>query len=307
MAEKRSSRVHEGADAAPELIDPIWILKMLGGVVVVAAICAYLTIMLLFWQGAWQLVLHPERDAAQLQVPGAAVEAVHFDADELGQTRLNGWWISSAAPSSYAVLYLRGGDGELATDAGDRQRIAMLRSAGLNVFGFDYRGYGTSVKLRPSEKSMSEDVERTFDFLTTQKGYLPDHVLLFGAGIGGPLAAQLSVKHTSVAALVLDQPDATALERVMDDKRGKILPARLLYRDRFDLIGPLARSQAAKLLMLVADFDAHAQDRNEVAVHEAYFAAASPKTVTVMGSGAGLEAQKVEALRRFLDEYLIRR
>ena len=48
----------------PELIDPRWILKALAIVLIVALLCAWGTLCLLWYQGQWQLVLHPSRTVA---------------------------------------------------------------------------------------------------------------------------------------------------------------------------------------------------------------------------------------------------
>ena len=304
MAKDNRSRVKEGADAAPELIDPLWLLKMGGIVIGLALICGYLTMAGLFWQGAWQLVLHPARSNAQLQVPGIKAEEIRFAADEAGRPQMQGWWLPATPVSAYAVLYLRGGEGSLAINAEDKRNLLRLHAAGLGVFAFDYRGYGDSVVLKPSEERMQHDAAAAFDFLTQQRGYLPDHILLFGTGIGASLAATSSLAHASVAGLILDQPDTTLLRRVKDDGRARILPASLLFDDRFEVTAPLQRSLPPKLLMTTEAIQANAQTANDQATRTAFSSAASPKNIVVMPLSANVDTQKDEALRRFLDAYV---
>ena len=41
------------------LVSGKWLLSALGIMVAVAAVCAYVTLGLLFYQGSWQLIFHP--------------------------------------------------------------------------------------------------------------------------------------------------------------------------------------------------------------------------------------------------------
>jgi uncharacterized protein len=304
LSKEDRSRVNEGAGAAPELINPLWLLRMMGIVIGLALICGYLTMAGLFWQGAWQLVLHPVRGNAPLQVSGIRVEAIRFAADEAGRPQLQGWWLPASPVSAYAVLYLRGGEGSLAISDEDKRNLLRLHAAGLGIFAFDYRGYGDSAVLKPNEAHMQQDDAAAFDFLTQQRGFLPDHILLFGTGVGASLAATSSLIHTSVAGLILDQPDTTLVRRVREDGRARVLPVSLLFHDRFEVASPLQRSLVPKLLMTTQALQASAQTVNDQATRAAFSSAASPKSIVIMTLGSSQEAQKDEALRRFLDTYL---
>ena len=44
--------------------DPLWLIKAIAFTILVALFCGYLTLCLLFYQGQWQLVLHPTRTSA---------------------------------------------------------------------------------------------------------------------------------------------------------------------------------------------------------------------------------------------------
>jgi uncharacterized protein len=304
LAKEDRSRVKEGAGAAPELIDPLWLLRMVGVVIGLALVCGYLTMAGLFWQGAWQLVLHPVRNNAQLQVPGITAEEIRFAADEAGRPQLQGWWLPASPVSAYAVLYLRGGESSLAISDEDKRNLLRLHAVGLGVFAFDYRGYGDSAVLKPSEEHLQQDAAAAFDFLTQQRGFLPDHILLFGTGIGASLAANSSLIHTSVPGLILDQPDTTLLRRVREDGRARVLPVGLLFHDRFEVTAPLQHSVPPKLLMTTEAAQTNAQTANDRATRAAFNSAASPRHIVIMTPSANVEIQKDEALRRFLDTYI---
>jgi pimeloyl-ACP methyl ester carboxylesterase len=303
MAKRDAAKVTEGGSSAPELIDPMWILKALGLLVLAALVCGYITLGLLFWQGAWQLVLRPVRTTAALVVPGVKTEAVHFSPNDVGHPDLNGWWVPGTS-KQYAILYLRGGEGALAVDASgtDLRNIQLLHSTGLPVLAFDYRGYGDSEAIRPEERRMLEDGESGVAYLS-ERGFPTDHVIVYGSGLGAVIAAELATEQ-NVAAMVLDQPDATAYRRVKEDARSRILPASLLYGDRFDLATPLQSVKAPKLLVQTAPARKSDWSANDQAVAASYARAAFPRMTVGMLPAADRTTQMMDALRRFLDANL---
>lgn len=132
----------------PLLIDPRWILKALAATLAVALLFAYATLCLLFYQGQWQLVLHPSRTVATTPASlGLAFNEVHLFASPSGEPQLFGWLIPAATTSAPTALLLHGADGSIA-DALPSART--LHDAGLNVLLFDYRGFGRSAGQHPT-------------------------------------------------------------------------------------------------------------------------------------------------------------
>ena len=97
------------------LVEVSWILKALAVVVLVALLCAYITMCVLFSHGQWQLVLHPSRTVAatpaSLNLP---FTEVHFGVDETGIPQLTGWWIpadsSATGTTNNTALILHAAD-----------------------------------------------------------------------------------------------------------------------------------------------------------------------------------------------------
>lgn len=306
MAKKKTrddAKVHDGAGSAPQLIDPMWILKSLAAVIVLSLICAYLVMAGLFYQGSWQLLLHPQHTLRLLELPNLATETVRYASDAEGQPRLTGYWITGQS-SQFAVLYLRNGDLSLATDAVDQRNLLLLHQAGLSVLAFDYRGYGENSKTHPNEKTMLQDAVWSFTYLEQQRNLQPDHILLFGEGLGASLAAQLALQHTAVAALIVDQPNATARQQILRDPRARILPAQLLIRDTFELASPLEQAQPPKLLLQAAPEQTSAYSENDRAVALVFQQASSPKTVVFLPQNSVSFSNYQETLQRFLDSWV---
>ncbi len=290
---QRPQTTSRRAAPQPEIVDPRWLLRTLGLLILLALVCGYLTLGLLFYLGSWQLVLRPTRTADG--GTGLPSEKVRFDPDQAGVPQLAGEWLpvsNAAGRGSYAVLFLRSGDGQL--DAADGTQIATLHDLGLNVLAFDYRGYGSSAaQPHPSEQHMLQDANAAWTYLTGVRKIAPDHIIVFGSGTGVSLAAQLLQQEKAGAALIGYNADPDVYARASRDPRARLFPLRLVFHDRFPL-DALLRLHQPKLLYTVGAGNA--------ARSAVYRTAADPKlTVEVPTHNADDERA---ALSRFLDENL---
>lgn len=273
-----------------QIVDPRWLLRTLGLLVVLALVCGYLTLGLLFYLGSWQLALRPTHDTAK--GTGLASQRVAFSS---GGDQVQGQWMPAAGTStraSYAVLYLRGADGQL--DGGDGTQIAALHEQGLGVLAFDYRGYGLNPpQPHPTEKRMLQDALAGWEYLAGRRGFSPDHIIIVGSGVGVSLGAHLLAQQNSGAALIGYNADSDVLARVRRDPRSHLFPVKLVFHERFSL-DALTQLRQPKLLYSTGPLDA--------ARTALYRNAADPKvTVEVPTHNA---RQEQVALSRFLDAYV---
>lgn len=223
-----------------------WLAAALGVVLAAALVCIYGTFGLLFYQGQWQLVLHPVK--AIVATPQAKFEEVHFDVADTGVARLDGWWIPAqpgARWNSDTVLYLHGADGSLSNCVSD---LAELHAVGMNVFAFDYRGYGKSAGPHPNEKRMGADADAAWRYLTDMRHLNAATIVFYGSGVGASLAAELAARHAP-AAVILDAPNEAARKVVSSDARAKLLPMWLLLNERFDSTAALEGLSIPKLFL----------------------------------------------------------
>jgi pimeloyl-ACP methyl ester carboxylesterase len=274
-----------------EIVDPRWLFKMLGIAFGAALVCGYITASLLFYFTSWQLVLHPTRN------PGGGTalptQRIQFDVDNTGKPRLAGEWYP-ADPSSLrarlAVLYLRGADGQL--DPADGTQIATLHGLGLNVFAFDYTGYGSSIQHpHPSEKQMLQDATAAYEYLAnTYNFHGHSQIIVFGSGTGVSIAAQCAQAHADIAGLIGYNADPEVFTRIQSDRRSKIFPLAL-FHDRFSL-DALKSLKQPKLLYTVGPVNA--------ARSAVYRNAADPKLTVEVPTHNAEEERK--AVVRFLDE-----
>jgi len=274
----------------PPVVSGRWLVRALLIALFAAAVCAYGALCLLFYQGQWQFILHPS--AAINTTPasqGLKFDDIRFDYTETGSPRLDGWWIPAdkdARWSGDTLLYLHGGSGSLSGTVDD---LATLHSLGINVFAFDYRGYGRSAGPPPRERRMREDADAAWSYLTDTRHIAPISIVIYGSGIGASLAADLAIKHTP-AGLIVDSPTEPARQLIRADARSRIVPG-FLITERFDPMETLQKLTVPKLLL----------DPNGARARtgELYKAAALPKEYFELQPGA-----YEPTLRRFLDEVL---
>lgn len=263
-----------------------WLAGAVGLTLLAALACGYATLALLFYQGQWQLVLQPTRAIGA--VPQTRFDEIHFDVTPTGVPQLDGWWVPADAGARWSrdtVLYLHGEAGSLSNCVND---LNALHAAGVNVFTFDYRGYGKSAGPHPDEKRMRADADAAWSYLTDTRHLDPSTIVFYGTGVGASLAAELAAKHAPMG-VILDAPNEPARQIIGSDARTKILPMWLLLDERFDPVKTLETLAVPKLFL----------DRGgeKPRTEELYREAASPKEYFEIKPEA-----YDETLARFLDD-----
>jgi uncharacterized protein len=275
-------------------VSPRWLAMAFGLTILLAAICGYGALCLLFYQGQWQLLFHPSRTVAATPASaGLAFSEVHFDVTDAGQAQLDGWWIPAAAGSQYdadTVLYLHDGQGSLSDCV---PALTLLHGLGVNVFAFDYRGFGHSAGSHPTERLVNADADAAWTYLTDLRHITPRRLVVFGSGVGATFAAHLGAQFAP-AGVVLQDPSPSARHIFLTDARARILPLWLLQNEKLDPGADLAAEHAPRLFLDV---------RGDSARTRALFEASSyPKEYFDLRSSP--ESTVTATLRRFFDEVL---
>jgi fermentation-respiration switch protein FrsA (DUF1100 family) len=118
---------------------------------------------------------------------GLAYEDVFLDTED--GVRLHGWYIPRHG-SKQVLLFFHGNAGNISHRGAS---VEILHRLGLNVFIFDYRGYGKS-QGKPDEHGLYEDARAAWRYLANQRGFERDDVILFGRSMGGAVAAELAAE-----------------------------------------------------------------------------------------------------------------
>jgi pimeloyl-ACP methyl ester carboxylesterase len=281
---QKSAKRATGSSSQPT-VSHSWLMKAIAAVVIVALICAYLTLSLLFYQGQWQLVLHPKHET---QAPESS--SIHFAPDESATPQLTGRWIPAAPGARYAnstILFLPSGDGSLSDFNATLDRLHNL---GINVFAFDYRGYGYSADTHPNQLRMTQDAESAWTYLNTSRGIPAHQIIPYGIGVGASLATHLASAHSDIPALILESPKGDLLDTVRHDPHVTLMPVRLLFHENFPLAEQLASLHTPKLLI------------SHEGASPVFRTASDPKLTVESDSSS--DATYSQSLTRFLDQYV---
>ncbi|MCK4602008.1 MAG: alpha/beta hydrolase, partial [Phycisphaerae bacterium] len=109
------------------------------------------------------------------------------------------------------VLFCHGNGGNISHRL---TTINMLHEMGLDVFLFDYRGYGRS-EGAPSEAGTYLDAEAAWRYLTEQRALEAGRIVIHGRSLGGSIAAYLA-RDREPAALVVEQTPSSIPEIAAD-------------------------------------------------------------------------------------------
>jgi len=118
---------------------------------------------------------------------GLTYEDVFLDTDD--GVRLHGWYIPRHG-SKRTLLFFHGNAGNI-SHRGDS--VEIFHRLGLNVFIFDYRGYGKS-QGKPDEKGLYQDASAAWRYLNNEREFAHDDIILFGRSLGGAVAAKLAAE-----------------------------------------------------------------------------------------------------------------
>ncbi|PAA64006.1 hypothetical protein BOX15_Mlig006863g1 [Macrostomum lignano] len=104
--------------------------------------------------------------------------------------------------SRFTLLFSHGN----AVDLGQMSSffIGLGRRLNVNVFGYDYSGYGASTG-RPLEKNLYADMECAWNQLLTRYKLQPESIILYGQSIGTVPTVDLAARY-KVAGVILHSP-----------------------------------------------------------------------------------------------------
>ena len=227
--------------------------------------CLLLIIMLRWFEHSQ--VYHPDRiltaTGAEL---GRPFEDVSFKASD--GTQLNGWFFpahTNSPRSRLALLLCHGNAGNI---SGRLDMCAALLETGVNVFLFDYRGYGRS-EGRPSEEGTYLDAQAAHQWLQ-RKGFQGKHIIAFGESLGGGIASELALREP-LGGLVLQSTFSSVPD--IGAELFPWLPVRWISTIKYETCAKLPRLKIPVLVM-------HSRQDEMVRFHHAeknFAAANEPK------------------------------
>ncbi|MDE2082374.1 MAG: alpha/beta fold hydrolase [Burkholderiales bacterium] len=127
---------------------------------------------------AWQTAFHPGDQRWTVPVPGAGA----------GRDRLALWWLPAPDPQAPTLLYLHGTFRNLYQNL---PKIDALRRAGFAIVAVDYRGWGDSAPIVPSEATITADAAVAWAELERRQP-VPLKRVIYGHSMGSAVAVRLA-------------------------------------------------------------------------------------------------------------------
>ena len=170
---------------------------------------------------------------------GLEFEDVYFSSSD--GIKLNGWYIP-AKEARATVLFCHGNAGNISHRI---DVIYLFCKLGLNVFIFDYRGYGRS-QGRPSEEGLYRDAQSAYKYLIEKRNLNESSIVVYGKSIGANVAVELCSK-VKTAALISESAFTSALE--MGKKLFPFLPIKWFISIKYDALSKIKDITVPKLII----------------------------------------------------------
>ena len=155
--------------------------------------------------------------------------------------RLNGWFIPAEAPRA-TILFSHGNAGNMSHRL---QIIEIFHRLNLNVFIYDYRGYGKSQGV-PSEQGLYRDVQAAYRYLTEQRKLDAASLVIFGKSIGANVAIDLASR-VEAGLFISDSGFTSAYE--MGRRLFPYLPVKFLISIKYDALSKIKDITIPKLII----------------------------------------------------------
>ncbi len=212
------------------------------------------------------------------------------------------WWLPNPNASAPTLLYLHGTFRNLFQNV---RKIEALRSAGFSVLAVEYRGWGESSAVLPSEASINADAALAWGELVRRQPN-PRKRVIYGHSMGGGVAVELASHQRAggdYAALILEStftrlPDVAKSVGVL----GTV--ASWFATQEFDSVDKIAKVDAPILMM-----HGTADKTVPFALGRALYEAAPAGTRWVPfegGSHSGLDRESPELYRQSVRQLIAR-
>jgi uncharacterized protein len=265
-----------------------------------ALAASYLALVTAIWYWQATFIFQPSPvvgvTPGDLGVPFAKVSL------PIGGGQLAGWWVPSDDTRAATLLYLHGNASNVGANA---QEVVRFRGAGLNVFIFDYRGYGQSTGGPPREKLVYEDAERAWMYLVAERHIAPATIVIYGHSLGSAVAVNLASKHPEAGALITEGVLTSIADLADVMGVGRLLPVRLILTERFDAMSKIGSVHIPTLIL-------EGESDRPLMARRLYDAARDPKQLALIPGGGHEDSAEMNptayfgALNNFLSRYRLR-
>ena len=252
--------------------------------------------MLLRWFEHSQVYQPSKRDGASADALGRPAEDFWLETGD--GVKINAWFFPAeddAKRKDWVILFSHGNAGHLGNRLGT---FDVLLRSGVNLLGYDYRGYGKS-EGRPSEEGTYLDLLAAYRWLIDVKGFSPERIIAHGNSLGGGVTSWLPTQHP-VAALILQSTFTSTPD--IGKELFPWLPVHLISSIQYDTVNRVGDCGVPVLII-------HGTNDSLIPFHHAernFAAAVEPKFLWKLSGdhNDSLEDESVHYLRglnQFLD------
>ena len=142
---------------------------------------------------------------------------------------LSAWMVPAAGSSSDTWLLICHGNLGSIGYGGRPEFYASMRDLGINLFAFDYRGFGESSGA-PDERGLYDDATASYEYLIRSLGVPPQRLVLFGHSLGSGVAIELASR-VPAAGLIVEGAYTSVVDR--GQELYPFFPIRLIATQRF--------------------------------------------------------------------------
>jgi fermentation-respiration switch protein FrsA (DUF1100 family) len=164
---------------------------------------------------------------------------VYFTAED--GIKLHGWFFPLQQDGP-VILFCHGNAGNISHRL---DNVARLLEENIQVFIFDYRGYGRSGG-RPSEKGIYLDGLAAYDFLVRKEGIPASDIVVFGRSLGAAVAVEVALQK-EIRSVILE----SAFTSTKDMAKAMLLfkPLSPFMPTNYDNLAKISRLQIPKLII----------------------------------------------------------
>ena len=220
-----------------------------------------------------RFIFFPEKQL--LETPddwGLGFEDVQFEASD--GVKLHGWFVPGEGDVTW--IWFHGNAGNISHRL---ENLVLLHNRlGVNIFLFDYRGYGRS-EGNISEEGTYRDATGALDYLLSHPDVNPDRIVYFGRSLGAAVAVWLATRRQPFG-LILESPFTSVSD--MAKVAFPFTPVHLLVRTKYDSLSRMGELSSPVLIL-------HGDEDDTVPISQArklYDAATGPKDFYLI-QGAG--------------------
>ncbi|MFC1549223.1 alpha/beta hydrolase [Candidatus Omnitrophota bacterium] len=223
---------------------------------------------------------------------GLTYEDVYYETKD--GVKINAWFIPASGTPRATVLFCHGNAGNISHRL---EIIKMLHSLGLNVFIFDYRGYGKS-KGSPSEEGTYLDALAAYEYLVNREDVDEKNIIIHGKSLGAAITIELATKVNPK--IVISESAFTSIGAIGREIY-PFLPMEIITSIKYDNKTKIGKLDIPVLVI-------HSREDEIIPYHhgeELYEAATEPKEFYSMkgGHNEGILVYRDEYLKR-IDDFL---